>query len=67
LQIESKILGVLRHSGRDGYDTYIIVKLGYNPHTIQLFLLEVEGRISSQKERVVQLDNGDRNKTYINN
>jgi hypothetical protein len=37
LQIESKFLWVLRNSGRYGYDNYYTVKLGGNPHTIQLF------------------------------
>jgi hypothetical protein len=67
LQIESKHLGVLRNIRRDGYETYYIVKLGVNLHTMQLFLLESQGRIPTQKERIVQLDDGDRNKTYINN
>jgi hypothetical protein len=37
LQIESKFLGVIRNSGRYGYENYYTVKLGGNPHTIQLF------------------------------
>jgi hypothetical protein len=67
LQIERKILGVLGHSGIDEYNTYSTFKLGGNPHTIQLFLLEAKGRIPTQKERIVQLDDGDKNVTYIIN
>jgi hypothetical protein len=53
LQIESKFLGVLRNSGRDEYENYYTVKLGGNPHTIQLFLLESQGDIPTQKKRTI--------------
>jgi hypothetical protein len=53
LQIESKFLGVLTNSGRDGYENYYTIKLGGNPHTIQLFLLEAQGDIPTQKKRTI--------------
>jgi hypothetical protein len=65
LQIKSKFLGVLRNSGRDGYENFYTVKIGGNPHTIKLFRLEAQGRIPTHNEMIVYFDNGDRNRTYI--
>jgi hypothetical protein len=52
-KIESKFLGVPRNNGRDGYDNYYTIKLGGNPHTIQLFLLESQGDILTQKKMTI--------------
>jgi hypothetical protein len=57
---QEKKIGFFRTSKRDGYGTKDSVKFGYNSHTIQLFLMEFEVRVPSQKERIVQFDNGDR-------
>jgi hypothetical protein len=54
-----------RTSKRDGYDTDYLVNFFYNTHSVQLFLMEFEGRIPTQKERIVQFDDGDKNGTYI--
>jgi hypothetical protein len=66
LQIESKFLGFFRTSKRDGYNTNYSVNFGDNYHTIQLFIMESKGRVPTEKERIIQFEDGDRKITYIN-
>jgi len=55
-----------RISKRDGYDTNSSIKFGDNSNIVQLFWMEAEGRIPTQKKRIVQFDDDDINITYNN-
>jgi hypothetical protein len=50
----------------DEYNTNSSVKFGDNDHTIQLFIMESKGRFPTEKESIIQFDDDDRKRTYIN-